>query len=277
MPELPEVEVYLGALRSCILGKPLEGIRLGSPFLVRTVDPPLSSLVGRRVEDLRRLGKRIVIGFEEDLFAVLHLMIAGRLHWKPRGAKIQGKIGVAAFDFPAGTLTLTEAGSKKRASLHLVRGEDALAAYDPGGLEVLTADLDTFREALVSENHTLKRALTDPRLFSGIGDPVVLRRILDNLLRNALESLPPKGGSVAFDVRRGPRGVRILVADTGRGMSEQELARAFDDFHTTKAGGTGLGLSVVRRLTADLQGELQVESVPGRGTTFTIDLPSVTS
>ena len=170
MPELPDIEVYLDALRSRLLGQPLEGVRLGSPFLVRTVDPPLSSLAGKRVEGLRRLGKRIVIGFEEDLFAVLHLMIAGRLHWKPRGAKIQGKIGLAAFDFPAGTLTLTEAGSKKRASLHLVRGEDALAAHDPGGLEVLTADLDAFREALVSESHTLKRALTDPRLFSGIGN-----------------------------------------------------------------------------------------------------------
>ncbi|MFL6292872.1 MAG: DNA-formamidopyrimidine glycosylase family protein [Thermoanaerobaculia bacterium] len=133
MPELPDVEVYLDALRSRILGQPLEGIRLGSPFLVRTVDPPLSSLPGRRVRDLRRLGKRIVIGFEGELFAVLHLMITGRLHWKPRGAKIQGKIGLAAFDFANGTLTLTEAGSKKRASLHLVRGEEALTAYDPGG------------------------------------------------------------------------------------------------------------------------------------------------
>jgi formamidopyrimidine-DNA glycosylase len=170
MPELPEVEVYLDALRSRIQGQPLEGVRLGSPFLVRTVDPPLSSLVGKRVEDLRRLGKRIVIGFEGDLFAVLHLMIAGRLYWKPRGAKIQGKIGVAAFDFPNGTLMLTEAGSKKRASLHLVQGEEGLAAHDPGGLEILTADLDAFREALVSESHTLKRALTDPHLFSGIGN-----------------------------------------------------------------------------------------------------------
>ena len=170
MPELPDVEVYLDALRSRILGQPLEGIRLGSPFLVRTVDPPLSSLAGRRVQDLRRLGKRIVIGFEGPLFLVLHLMITGRLHWKPRGAKIQGKIGLAAFDFPIGTLTLTEAGSKKRASLHLVQGEDALAAYDPGGLEILDADLDAFRETLLSESHTLKRALTDPHLLSGIGN-----------------------------------------------------------------------------------------------------------
>jgi formamidopyrimidine-DNA glycosylase len=170
MPELPDIEVYLDALRSRILGQPLEGARRGSPFLLRTVEPPLSSLVGRRVEDLRRLGKRIAIGFEGDLFAVLHLMIAGRLHWKPRGAKVPGKVGLAAFDFPTGTLVLTETGSKKRVSLHLVQGEEALEAHDPGGLEVLDADLDAFREALVSESHTLKRALTDPRVFSGIGN-----------------------------------------------------------------------------------------------------------
>jgi formamidopyrimidine-DNA glycosylase len=170
MPELPDIEVYLEALRTRILGLPLEQARLGSPFLLRTVDPPLSSLTGRRVEELRRLGKRIVFGFEEERFLVLHLMITGRLHWKPRGAKVPGKIGLAAFDFPAGTLTLTEAGSKKRASLHLVVGEEALAAFDPGGLEVLTADLDAFRAALGKENHTLKRALTDPHLLSGIGN-----------------------------------------------------------------------------------------------------------
>lgn len=170
MPELPDIEVYLSALRSRIQGQPLEAVRLGSPFLVRTVEPPPSSLIGRRVAVLRRLGKRIVIGFEGDLFAVLHLMIAGRLHWKPRGAKIPGKVGLAAFDFPTGTLTLTEAGSKKRAALHLVQGEAALATHDPGGLEVLEAGLDSFREVLVSESHTLKRAFTDPHLFSGIGN-----------------------------------------------------------------------------------------------------------
>ncbi|HYN21163.1 MAG TPA: DNA-formamidopyrimidine glycosylase family protein [Thermoanaerobaculia bacterium] len=170
MPELPDVEVYLSALRSRIRGQPLEAARLGSPFLVRTVEPPLSSFLGRRVESLHRLGKRIVFGFEGDLFAVLHLMIAGRLHWKPRGAKFPGKVGLAAFDFPAGTLTLTEAGSKKRAAPHLVKGEAGLAAHDPGGLEVLEADLDAFREVLVAESHTLKRALTDPHLFSGIGN-----------------------------------------------------------------------------------------------------------
>ncbi|HEV8580155.1 MAG TPA: DNA-formamidopyrimidine glycosylase family protein [Thermoanaerobaculia bacterium] len=170
MPELPDVEVYLDALRPRILDQPLEAVRLGSPFLLRTVEPPLASFPGRRVTELRRLGKRIVIGYEGELFMVLHLMIAGRLHWKPRGAKIQGRIGLAALDFPTGTLTLTEAGSKKRASLHLAAGEAALAAYDPGGLEVLQADLDAFRAALAAESHTLKRALTDPHLFSGIGN-----------------------------------------------------------------------------------------------------------
>jgi len=170
MPELPDVEVYLAALSPRILGQPLEQARLGSPFLLRTVEPPLASVQGRRVESLRRLGKRIVIGFEGKRFAVLHLMITGRLHWKPRGAKIQGKIGLAAFDFPTGTLTLTEAGSKKRASLHLVTGEAALADFDPGGLEVLEADLEAFQAAITKENHTLKRALTDPHLLSGIGN-----------------------------------------------------------------------------------------------------------
>jgi formamidopyrimidine-DNA glycosylase len=170
MPELPDIEVYLAALRPRILGQPLEQARLGSPFLLRTVEPPLASFVGRRAEEVRRLGKRIVVGFAGERFMVLHLMIAGRLHWKPRGAKVPGKIGLAAFDFPTGTLTLTEAGSKKRASLHLVVGEAALAVHDPGGLEVLTADLDAFRTALVAESHTLKRALTDPRLLSGIGN-----------------------------------------------------------------------------------------------------------
>lgn len=170
MPELPDIEVYLQALRSRVQDQPLLGIRLGSPFLLRTVAPPLSALVGLRVESLRRLGKRIVFAFEGDLFAVLHLMVAGRLHWKTPGAKLPGKLGLAAFDFPPGTLLLTEAGSKKRASLSLVQGEEALRAYDPGGLELFTADLVAFRAALTAESHTLKRALTDPHLFSGIGN-----------------------------------------------------------------------------------------------------------
>src|SRR5262249_1646146 len=148
----------------------LERARLASPFLLRTVDPPVSEAQGRRVVGLRRLGKRIVFSMDSDLFLVLHLMIAGRLHWKAHGAKVPGTVALAAFDFPTGTLLLTEAGAKKRASLHLARGESALAEHDPGGLEVLEADERGFRAALLRENHTLKRALTDPRLFSGIGN-----------------------------------------------------------------------------------------------------------
>ncbi len=170
MPELPDVVLYLEALRPRILGQPLERCRLANPFLLRSVDPPVATAEGRRIVALRRLGKRIVLGLEEDLFLVIHLMIAGRLHWKPRGARVPGRLGLAAFDFPTGTLLLTEAGTKKRASLHAVRGEKALAAHDPGGLEVLDAGPAAFRAALRRENHTLKRALTDPRLFSGIGN-----------------------------------------------------------------------------------------------------------
>ena len=170
MPELPEITAYLEALEPRVVGEPLERVRLASPFLVRTFDPPLSAAEGRRVEALGRLGKRIVLSLEGDLHLVLHLMIAGRLRWREAGAKVPGKVGLAAFDFPAGTLVLTEAGSKKRASLHVVRGAAALAEHDPGGVEPLEADLDAFREALVRENRTLKRALTDPRLVSGVGN-----------------------------------------------------------------------------------------------------------
>jgi formamidopyrimidine-DNA glycosylase len=170
MPELPDVVVYLERLRPRIEGRRLERVRLASPFLLRTVEPPLAEAVGKTVLGLRRLGKRLVVALEPDLFLVLHLMIAGRLHWKPPGAKVPGKVGLAAFDFATGTLTLTEAGSKKRAALHLVRGEASLAAHNPGGLEVLDADEAAFRAALLRENHTLKRALTDPRLFSGVGN-----------------------------------------------------------------------------------------------------------
>jgi formamidopyrimidine-DNA glycosylase len=170
MPELPDVEAYLAALRARILDARLTGVRIRNPFVLRSVDPPIEALAGRRVIGLRRLGKRLVLAFEGELFLVLHLMIAGRLHWRPTGARIPGKLGLAALDFAAGTLLLTEAGSKRRASLHVVRGEAALVALDPGGLEVLEADLPAFRGALGRERHTLKRALTDPRLFSGIGN-----------------------------------------------------------------------------------------------------------
>jgi len=170
VPELPDITVYIEALEKRILGQRLEQVRIASPFLLRTAAPPLSSTGGQRVRELRRLGKRIAIGLENDVWLVLHLMIAGRLHWKKRGAKVSPPRGLAAFDFPNGTLLWTEAGSKKRASLHLVAGESGLQMLDPGGLEVHTADLVTFEKALTSANHTLKRALTDPRLFSGIGN-----------------------------------------------------------------------------------------------------------
>ncbi len=170
MPELPDVEAYLAALGPRILGARLERVRLASPFVLRSVDPPLSAASGRAVTGLRRLGKRLVIALEDELFLALHLMIAGRLHWRAAGARAPGKVGLAAFDFSTGTLVLTEAGTKRRAALHLVRGEIALAGHDPGGLDVFTADLPAFREALQAENHTLKRVLTDPRVLSGIGN-----------------------------------------------------------------------------------------------------------
>ena len=170
MPELPDVVVYLESLERSIAGRRLLAVRLLSPFVLRSVRPSPDELHGRRVKSLRRLGKRVVIGFEGDLFAVIHLMIAGRLRWRERGARIGRKLGLAAFDFDTGTLLLTEAGSKKRASIHLCRGAESLAQHDPGGIEVLETDLHAFRAALVRESHTLKRALTDPRLFSGIGN-----------------------------------------------------------------------------------------------------------
>jgi len=170
VPELPDVAVYLEALSPRILGARLEGVRLASPFVLRSVDPPLVAVAGRTVRGLRRLGKRIVIELDDELFVVLHLMIAGRLHWKPPGAKVPGKIGVAAFDFASGTLVMTEAGTKKRAAINLVRGEVALGEHDPGGLEVLEADSAAFRAALTAESHTLKRVLADPTVFSGIGN-----------------------------------------------------------------------------------------------------------
>jgi formamidopyrimidine-DNA glycosylase len=170
MPEFPDIIVYLERLQPRIEGAILDQVRLVSPFLLRTVAPPLTEVHGRRVIGLRRLGKRIVIELTSDLYLILHLMIAGRLHWKDPGARVPPKLGLAAFDFSTGTLLLTEASKKKRASLHLVRGQAALAAHDPGGLEVLDADVSQFRGVLLRENHTLKRALTDPRLFSGIGN-----------------------------------------------------------------------------------------------------------
>src|SRR5579871_647573 len=170
MPELPDIVVYIEALEKRILGQPLQHVRLASPFLLRSVSPPIRDVEGKTVRQLRRIGKRIAIGLDGDLWLVLHLMIAGRLHWRPPGAKVSRPRGLAGFDFPNGSLVWTEAGTKKRASLHVVSGEAGLRAHDPGGLEILEIDLEQFTKVLTASNHTLKRALTDPRSFSGIGN-----------------------------------------------------------------------------------------------------------
>jgi formamidopyrimidine-DNA glycosylase len=218
MPELPDVTVYVEALRARILGARLDGVRLANPFVLRSVDPPLTSAAGRTVTELTRLGKRIVIGLDGDLFLVLHLMIAGRLHWKGAGARPPGKIGLAAFDFSTGTLTMTEAGTARRASIHLVRGPGALAEFDRGGLEVLDADLASFRAALARESHTLKRALTDPRILSGIGNAYS-----DEILHRA----------------------RLSPVKLTRSLTDDEARRLFDACRTTLAGW-------IDRLRADM-------------------------
>jgi len=170
MPELPDITAYISALETRIVGQPLERVRIASAFLLRTAQPPVSATEGKTVRELRRIGKRIAIGVDGDLWLVLHLMIAGRLHWRPRDAKLAGRNSLAALDFANGSLVLTEAGSKRRASLHVVAGETALELMNPGGIEVFSSDLEGFRKALTLENRTLKRALTDPRIVSGIGN-----------------------------------------------------------------------------------------------------------
>jgi formamidopyrimidine-DNA glycosylase len=170
MPELPDIAAYISALEPRILDQRIERVRLASPFLLRTAQPPIASIEGRVVREMRRIGKRIAIGVEGDLWLVLHLMIAGRLHWRPRGAKLAGRRSLAAFDFPGGSLVLTEAGTTHRASLHVLTGELGLRSIDPGGIDIFTSDLSSFRAALTAENRTLKRALTDPRIVSGIGN-----------------------------------------------------------------------------------------------------------
>ena len=170
MPELPDIAAYITALEKRIVGQPLEHVRIASPFVLRTARPAVESAEGHAVRELRRIGKRIAMGMDNDLWLVLHLMIAGRLHWRGREAKLGGRQNVAAFDFPKGSLVLTEAGSKRRASLHVVSGEEGLNALDPGGIDVFASGLDSFRATLMAENRTLKRALTDPRLLSGIGN-----------------------------------------------------------------------------------------------------------
>jgi len=186
MPELPDITIYLEALERRILGQRLGEVRINSPFVLRTFEPPLKSVEGKTVRELKRLGKRIAIGLDDEFWLVLHLMIAGRLHWKPPGARLAGKSSLTAFDFPHGTLVLTEAGSKRRAALYLIQGTDTLAEHDPGGLDVFSASGEEFDAVLRRENHTLKRSLTDPHLFSGIGnafsDEILHRARLSPLL-----------------------------------------------------------------------------------------------
>jgi len=228
VPELPDIVVYIEALEKRVLGQTLEDIRLASPFLLRSVDPPLATAVGKQVQELRRVGKRIAIRMDEDVWLVLHLMIAGRLHWRKRGAKLARPRGLAAFDFPNGTLLWTEAGTQKRASLHVVRAEAGLAALDPGGLEVLEADLDSFSNVLTSANHTLKRALTDPRLFSGIGnaysDEILFEARLSPLALT--QKLKPEEIERLYQATRSTltRWVEELRAETGDGFPEKVTA-----------------------------------------------------
>ncbi|MBI5511035.1 MAG: formamidopyrimidine-DNA glycosylase [Deltaproteobacteria bacterium] len=222
MPELPDITVYVHALGTRIIGTRLTAIRLKSPFLLRTVAPPITEVARREVTEVRRLGKRIVLGLEERYHIVLHLMVAGRLQWRPVGAPVPNKVGLAAFDFEGGSLVLVEAGAKKRAALHLVHGDDALAAFDRGGLEVMSADLAAFTAALRRENHTLKRCLTDPRLFAGIGNSYS-----DEILHHA--KLSPAKLSQGL----GAKEIEALFASTRTVLgewTERLLANAGDDF-----------------------------------------------
>ena len=221
MPELPDITVYIEALESRVVGQTLDRVRIPKPFLLRSVDPPISAAQGKRVVGVRRMGKRIVLELEDDLFLVIHLMIAGRLRWLPVGGKVPGKIGLAAFDFPNGTLILTEAGSKRRASLWLVRGEESLDQFARGGLEVLGAGIEEFTERLMRENHTLKRSLTDPRLFSGIGNAYS-----DEILHRA----------------------KISPIKHTRRLSEDEIQRLFDATRTTL-------IEWIERLRAESKGD----------------------
>ena len=231
VPELPDIIVYIEALEKRILGQTLEQIRLASPFLLRTASPPIRRIEGKTVRALRRMGKRICIGLEDDLWLVLHLMIAGRLHWRKKGAAVSRPRGLAAFDFPKGTLLWTEASSQKRASLHLVAGDDGLENLDPGGLEVLEADLEAFASVLTSANHTLKRALTDPRLFSGIGnaysDEILFEAQLSPIALTQKLKEPEVERLYVATRANLSRWVDRLRAETGEGFPEK--ATAFRD------------------------------------------------
>ncbi len=228
MPELPDITVYIDALKPRILNQPLLDVRIAHPFLLRTASPPVAIVRGKRVASIERLGKRIAIGLEDELWLVLHLMIAGRLHWHKPGAKLPGKKGLAAFDFAPGSLVLTEAGSKQRASLHLVEGQQALGQHDPGGLEVLTADLAAFRAALTRENHTLKRSLTDPRNFSGIGnaysDEILHRARLSPIAMS--QKLTGEEAERLYQATRETlrHWIEVLRRETGEGFPEKVTA-----------------------------------------------------
>jgi formamidopyrimidine-DNA glycosylase len=217
MPELPDVTVYVEALTERILGQKLERARIASPFLLRTITPPLDAAQGRTVRDIRRVGKRIAIGFDSEIWLVLHLMIAGRLRWRAAGTRLPGRRALAAFDFANGTLLLTEEGSRHRASLHIAMGEEGLRALDPGGIEPLDASLEAFTAALTSGNHTLKRALTDPRNFSGIGNAYS-----DEILHRArLSPITLTSKLVADDIERLYQATReTLIEWTGRLRAE---------------------------------------------------------
>jgi len=228
MPELPDIAAYITALEPRIVAQPLDRVRLASPFLLRTAQPPITSVEGRAVRELRRIGKRIAIGVEGDLWLVLHLMIAGRLHWRPPQAKLAGRHSLAAFDFPSGSLVLTEAGTKHRASLHVLAGEEGLRSVDPGGIDIFTNDLSSFRDALTAENRTLKRALTDPRILSGIGNAYS-----DEILHAAQLSpitltrkLEPHEGERLFAAARHTLGLWIdrLRAEAEAGFPEKVTA-----------------------------------------------------
>jgi formamidopyrimidine-DNA glycosylase len=222
VPELPDILLYLRALEPRIIGQRVTAVRLASPFLLHSVDPPLSAIEGRRVVALRRLGKRVVVEADGELFLVFHLMIAGRLRWKPPGAAIPGKVGLLALDFENGTLILTEAGSKRQASLYLVQGEVMLAQHDPGGLEVMDADLATFAETLQRGNHTVKRALTDPHLFSGIGNAYS-----DEILHSArLSPFKQTGGMSDEEIRRLYEATRLTLSQ----WTERLQREAGDEF-----------------------------------------------
>lgn len=228
MPELPDIVLYLHALAPRLVGARLEDLRIGSPFLLRTAEPPVADLAGRAVREVRRLGKRIVFGFEGDYFTVLHLMIAGRLHWKAAGAPMPRRSGLAAWDFPHGTLLLTEAGTKHRASLHVVRGEEALAAHDPGGLDVLAATPERFVATLTRESHTLKRALTDAHLFDGIGNAYsdeILHAARLSPLRLTTQLTAEEGARLFAAVRHVLAGwIARLQTETGDAFPEKVTA-----------------------------------------------------